>query len=159
MRRSRRRSIRCCELGFEQPPLRPPRRRRADAPVTPLLLPFPPLLLASCPLLLHPIIFRPSQFDPSLLSGGCRRRGAIPLLSPQGVAIPRRANLVLLEVSVVVDLTGSTVAARAPHPQGEVEEAPIAGNCRGPNNTDGGWEVEVRDSGDDEQAADASRRP
>ncbi|KAM3332286.1 hypothetical protein ACQJBY_027848 [Aegilops geniculata] len=49
MRRSRRRSIRCCELGFEQPPLRPPRRRRADAPVTPLLLPFPSSALGLLP--------------------------------------------------------------------------------------------------------------
>uniref|UniRef100_A0A452ZWB9 Uncharacterized protein n=2 Tax=Aegilops tauschii subsp. strangulata TaxID=200361 RepID=A0A452ZWB9_AEGTS len=92
---------------------------------------------------------RLNSLDPPLLSGGCRRRGAMPLLSPQGAAIPRRADLVPLEVTAVVDLAGSTVAA----------QAPIAGKCRHPNGTDGVWEVDVRDSGDDGQSTDASRRP
>ena len=80
-------------------------------------------------------------------------------LSPQGAAIPRRADLVPLEVTAVVDLAGSTVTAGAPHPQDEVEEAPVAGKCRRPNGTDEVWEVEVRDSGDDGKSTDASRRP
>ena len=80
-------------------------------------------------------------------------------LSPQGAAILRRVDLVPLEVTAVVDLAGSTVAAGAPHPQDEVEEARVAGKCRRPNGTDEVWEVEVRDSGDDRKSTDASRRP